>query len=553
MKQSGLILFTGLYLSIICICPAQEQNARITVKILDAKSGQAVPARLELIDSMGKSFLAENALLLGGDQENRDLPWQGSIEEAGAWFKANHKKFARHMWARGEQFYCDGTAEFLLPVGQYKLRAFRGMEYLDADQSFTIDTLKEKTITLKLERWIYMAREGWYSADAHLHIPRFVPELDPYLSKCMQAEDINFANLLRWGHSRHFNNAPQHTPGKPGVYQEGNYFLLSGQENPRTHFLGHTIILGAFPAIHQDDRYLVYRHFFERAFKQGALSGFAHKGKNFIAQNGLGINLPDGFLNFIEVLQFREGSYEVWYDTLNSGFRIAPLAGTDYPWGKGFPGRERFYTPIKGKPTADAWIDNIRKGQVFVTMGPMLSFEVNGKSMGETVALNQPGSVRIKGRVRINPESDILNAVELIHCGQVLKTFHPGKGQDEFTFDIEQEVHDASWFALRTNGQKKGLESASQAHTAAVYVEIKGQPDLAHHPRAKVMADKWIKILKELESILLDDKKSKKLVGGGKAGGVSEMVLEKNSADLLKATQDAIGFYQQQKKDISTQ
>jgi hypothetical protein len=99
-------------------------------------------------------------------------------------------------------------------------------------------------LTVPLERWSDLPKQGWYGADSHLHIARAFRELNPYVSKFMQAEDIHVANLLQWGNSKHFHNAAQYAFGPEGLYHEGDYWLAAGQENPRTHFLGHTLILG---------------------------------------------------------------------------------------------------------------------------------------------------------------------------------------------------------------------------------------------------------------------------------------------------------------------
>ena len=56
-----------------------------------------------------------------------------------------------------------------------------------------------------------------------------------------------------------FHGAIQYAHGPKGVYGEGDYLVASGQENPRTHFLGHTITLGAKSAVHKPEQYLLYR------------------------------------------------------------------------------------------------------------------------------------------------------------------------------------------------------------------------------------------------------------------------------------------------------
>ena len=65
----------------------------------------------------------------------------------------------------------------------------------------TVDIPASGTIShaIRLERWSDLPRQGWYSADDHLHIPRPTSELNPAISKMMQAEDIHVANLLQMG------------------------------------------------------------------------------------------------------------------------------------------------------------------------------------------------------------------------------------------------------------------------------------------------------------------------------------------------------------------
>jgi hypothetical protein len=164
-------------------------------------------------------------------------------------------------------------------------------------------------------------------------------------------------NILQWANSKRFHNSIQHSFGPEGAYQEGNYILSGGQENPRTHFLGHAIILGARRPIHFPDWYLVYKLFFEEARRQGALSGFGHRGRDF--EHGLELA---GLMNFVEVYDYYEHKkdlYRFWYDCLNAGFRLSPTAGTD---GGGVSdvkplqasdkiavlGDQQFYTQVRG-------------------------------------------------------------------------------------------------------------------------------------------------------------------------------------------------------------
>ena len=93
-----------------------------------------------------------------------------------------------HAWALGPQVYSSSEAVFQLPPGDYTVAAFKGMEYLDTQLEFHVEANQAQTITLQLRRWIHMKQESWYSADDHLHIPRFEPQLDPMILACMKAE-----------------------------------------------------------------------------------------------------------------------------------------------------------------------------------------------------------------------------------------------------------------------------------------------------------------------------------------------------------------------------
>ena len=47
-----------------------------------------------------------------------------------------------------------------------------------------------------------------------------------------------------------------------GVDPRAPHWLLPGQEHPRTHFLGHTITLGADELVDERETYIVYRNNF---------------------------------------------------------------------------------------------------------------------------------------------------------------------------------------------------------------------------------------------------------------------------------------------------
>ena len=536
---------------------ADPKPGILKLSIEDADSGQPTPARVELLDKEGHSYIAEDALPVGGDCD--------TAQETAAWLTleravALFTKKVENPYTRTDHFYSVGNSRVSLPPGTYKLRVFKGVEYQAQTREVHIRSGETARLTVKVARWVNMPEQGWYSAADHVHIARPVKELNPFISKMMQAEDLHVANLLQMGLSIRFHIALQYAHGPESIYQEGNYILATGQENPRTHFLGHTITLGAHSAINFPENYVIYRLFWEEAQRQGALSGYAHYGNDLVdAPFGLSIDLPHGLLSFLEVLQFNHGIYNVWYEILNTVFRMTPTAGTDYPCGGAtIPGRERFYTRVKGPFSYENWLEGVRSGQTFVTNGPILDFRVNGKEMGEELILDRPGSVPVEGRVRFDPMWDDVDRLEVIENGQVLRSFPRTGGAAEIRFQFEHNIREASWLAVRASGRKLGetnpvrglihrtMRPTSEAHSAPVYVTLKGAPPLSAHPRAKALARTWLARLEDLESRLAEDQ-IENLADPGWVTGTSDIVeedlLHKNRSALIEEIQKAKDYF----------
>lgn len=443
---------------------------------------------------------------------------------------------------RTYQFYSSGRSRVSLPPGAYSLKVFKGVEYKVETRALRVEAGRTLDASVTLARWIDLPARGWYSADDHLHIPRPVPGLNAVIAACLQAEDIHVGNLLQWGNSKRFHNTLQYAHGPAGLYREGDFLLASGQENPRTHILGHTITLGAQSPINFPDAYLIYRLAFEEARRQKALSGYAHFGNREGAETGLSVDLPGGLVSFVEVLQLDTAVYHVWYHILNAGFRLAPVAGTDYPCFPGPPGRERFYTKVEGPLTFEAWLDGVRRGRTFVTNGPILEFAVEGRGIGDEVALPKPGPVSVEGRVLCDPARDRIERVEVIENGMVVKTFEGEEGAPEIRFQFQHEVAEASWLAVRAAGKKRDEATAtspSLAHSAPVYVTIEGRPGLSAHPRAKALARAWLARLDALEARLADDKIEGLARWPGHLDGVEADFLRKGRPDLREAIRSA--------------
>jgi hypothetical protein len=101
------------------------------------------------------------------------------------------------------------------------------------------------------------------------------------------------ARLWDEGTVDQFGVTPQHGFGAAGEYRLGDTLLLAGQEHPRTHFLGHTITLGADTAVDLRDTYIAYDTFWRAAAREHGLPGYAHFGPG-PARDGLALDAPRG-------------------------------------------------------------------------------------------------------------------------------------------------------------------------------------------------------------------------------------------------------------------
>ena len=243
------------------------------------------------------------------------------------------------------------------------------------------------------------------------------------------AEDVYVGNLLEMGNisGTHFKQPKQWGPASRYAVDK-RHFVVSGQEDPRTGHMGHTIHHNLeSPSISTTDDYFFYNKVFEQSHKQGGSSGFAHMGSGFNGQRGLALTVPFGLVDFIEVLQAGRLFTDVWYRFLDLGYRISPAAGSDWPYSD-FPGVVRNYVKLNGRLDLDAWFESFHAGHVYVSNGPLLEFTVNGKQMGEELRVKRGAKLTIAASAQLNPDVDALDRLELVVLSDVAATV-AGRGQ----------------------------------------------------------------------------------------------------------------------------
>jgi hypothetical protein len=510
-----------LLVSVALPISAEASNGTLLLTIKDATTGMPAPARVEVQDANGASFVAADALEFGADCSMGE-PDAGPVDQAASLPSFTGKDWFTNPYTNTVQFYTTGKSSVSLPAGPATVTVYKGPEYKVTRASVEISKGEMVQHEIRLKRWIDMPESGWYSADDHLHIARPSPDVNAEVSMQMQAEDVHVANLVQMGKVGNFAIAQQYAHGPESYYQEGNYILAAGQENPRTHFLGHTITLGAAKAHFDPEKYLIYRLIWQDTAAEGAINGYAHSvfpnGSFLSPLDGIAVVAPHDLMHFIEVLQFHRSEYDAWYDLLALGFRVSPTAGTDYPCGgQRLPGHERFYTKVEGSLTYAKWIESVKKGRTFVTTGPMLEFKINGQDIGSEVVLDQASDVDISGSARFDPARDDLVFLELLQNGEVIDRFSRINAASEITFAVKRRVDESSWFALRGYGTRLdenpfpdpivfgSLKPTTNTHSAPIYVTLKNAPGIEKGAHAKRVARTFMARLDDLERVLAPD------------------------------------------------
>lgn len=567
---SGLVL---LFLVLLGCTRHDPALGTLDLTITDASSNRLTPARVELLAADGRPIIPDNTLHVFGDcgsvPVHNWIPWFAWIQP----LLSGHGN-VWNPYKGTDQFYIDGSISAELPPGRYTVTVTKGIEFKVMRANVVVVEGATERLNLDLIRWIDLPQQGWYSADDHLHIPRPHPRFDSLIATWMQAEDIHVANLLQMGLARDIHITPQHGFGPESVYQVENTLVATGQENPRTHVLGHSIILGAQQWIDFPQAYILYDRFWRKAQNQGAVNGYAHWGLAG-AEEGLAVWGHEELLKFIEVLSFGLPFYDRWYEAMNLGFRIGPTAGTDYPCLPSLPGRERFYAKLEGPLEYEAWLEAVRQGRTFVSNGPAIELTVDNVEVGGERLLSSPATVRIVGTVRFDPERDAVTSLELIRAGDVV--FRNEKLSEPGLLEIDTSVNigESTWFALRALGEKVGeteinpreslqsmltlkrrtneslvrslpsgqVKRPSAAHTAAIWVTVDGTPPIAEQLKAQLVIQAWLQRLDELQDRFRNERIDEMAGFPGRGDGIGEQELLATREALLDAIDEARIYY----------
>ncbi|CAN5794640.1 hypothetical protein BH23PLA1_BH23PLA1_12340 [soil metagenome] len=431
------------------------------------------------------------------------------------------------------QIYRQTGETVLLPPGTYTVASTRGPEYLTRSKTITVpEGVEEHTEAFQLERWAHLAERGWYSGDHHVHAAGCGHYESPtegvepeHMMRHILGEDLNVGCVLSWGPCWYYQKQ----------FFEGDIHPLSTE----THLMRYDIEVSGFPSSHaghlcllrlKEDDYPGTTRIEEWPSwdlpvlqwgkEQGGVVGFSHSGWGLQTDSkelpnyeippydGIGANeyivdVTHDAVDFISTVD-TPAPYElnIWYHTLNCGFRTKISGETDFPciYGERV-GLGRSYVKLDGPLDFDRWTEGIKQGRSYVSDGKshLVDFQVEDVEVGEgesELRLDAPREVIIKARAsaylepewtpalqalkarsldqqpywhveraRIDDTRQV--AVEVVVNGQAVTRKEieaDGSLQDvEFQVPIER----SSWIALRVY---------PSSHTNPVFVIVDDQP-----------------------------------------------------------------------------
>ncbi len=368
--------------------------------------------------------------------DSDDRPTTGAFlirDMQGRVYPSQAKRLAPDLAFQPQIYRANG--EFvLLPPGQYTVDYTRGPEYRKKTQRIEVKD-QPIEIAFRLDRWIDPAKMGWYSGDHHIHAAGCAhyekPTEGVYPKDMMRyilGEDLKVGSVLSWGPSWYFQK----------TFFEGKDNTLSTRENlmrydvevsgfPSSH-TGHICLLGLkeedFPGTKRIEEWPSWGlPVFRWGKSQGAVTGFAHSGWGLALKqeklptdemppfDGIGANeyivgVTHDLVDFISTVDTPYAwELNVWYHTLNVGYRTRISGETDFPciYGERV-GLGRSYVRQAGQLDYSDWTEGIRQGRNYVSDGKshLIDFKVNGVEMGagaSELQMPQAGAVHVTAQV----------------------------------------------------------------------------------------------------------------------------------------------------------
>lgn len=505
MKTTCGALFSIIFFYSL-VCNAQVATIRkqtVNIKIYAGDTKKITPAMVcitnnkqnqPVLPPSGDKILkpSDNDVFFKGVSFDKDKNWVGPVRMT-AGVGDNKDRSVLYgvqpsipYWKAPVMYQTSGNFTITLPLGSWKISVQRGNEYVPIEQEFTVTESKLTSVkAFTLERWIDLPKLGWYSGDVHVHHPTNQPAFRDYLLAYAKAEDLHVVNILEMGHHETGVDAMGHVHTGTDFKQAGfgekfrvnndNYWLISGQEDPRSRF-GHIVGLNIDQMVRDTTVYDYYDLVFKNLKMQpGAVVGFAHFAWNvsWNIQNtttGFPWFITTNQIDFVELLQFLKLNTLDYYDYLNLGFRITAAAGSDFPWASTI-GEVRTLVYTGKDFTPDRWFAGLKAGHTFVTNGPALFFTADGKLPGSEILKPKGSSTKLSVKAFSNKDIGTIKRIAIYNNEGLIAEVLNKDRKDSIEINLAHKLKQSQWIAAVVT-----CNNGAVAHTSPIYLVVDGKP-----------------------------------------------------------------------------
>ena len=473
--------------------PSVLEDARSTGRTADAIAEVAAahrPVKLRIVSKETGQPVAVRLHLHG--EAGEYLPPRGFHRKVNQyWFEDNYGEFVN---AENQYCYIHGECVADLPLGTVYVEATKGYEVTPLRTSFEV-TAETEVITLEVARALHWRERGWVTADTHVH---FLSPQTALLEGA--AEGVNVVNLLasQWGEM--FSNVSDFDGkstlatrdfGAKDLGGDGEFLVRVGTEN-RMQVLGHISLLGysgemitplctggpSESAI-GDPQEVTMAEWAQRCIAQGGLTVMPHAPN---PQCERAADLVLGLVNAVEMMTFNPHDGQIspygladWYRYLNLGYQVPVVGGSDKMAAASLLGGIRTYAQMGPREfTYENWMEAVRTGNTFVTVGPLVALTVNGAAPGSQIRLPVGGGtvdvVWTVESVRVPIEQVEIIVGGMTHEQITLDSVLSASGTASVT------VAESTWIAVRVRGSYRNQPEEIAAHTSAIQLLVVDNP-----------------------------------------------------------------------------
>jgi hypothetical protein len=466
---SGLALATCLAMA---LAAAEPQSSKIDLSVLDKQSGKPVPCRIHLKDSAGKA------------QQVPGLPF-----------------FRDH-------FVCNGTVALELKPGEYTYEIERGPEYSRASGKFTVKDKGTAAVKAELERLVNMPAEGWWPGELHVH--RLVEDIE----LLMKAEDLHIAPVITWWNNRNQWATQKRLPEKLLIQFDNNryYHVMAGEDEREGGALLYFNLPQPLPITGASREYPSPIKFLSEARKQKNVwidieKPFWWDTPVWLATGQVdSIGLANNHMCRSEVRDAEAWgkprdkvrlppphgnglwTQEIYYQVLNSGLRLPPSAGSASGVLPNPVGHNRLYVHNGKELDYDGWWQHLRAGQCFVTNGPLLRVEADGKLPGHVFTGGEGREISIEIKAKLTSREPV-PFLEIVQNGQVIRKVPFAEWSKTGSLGTVT-LKSSGWFLVRALADDP--KTFRFASTGPYYVEIGSAKSRISKASAQFFLD-WVR------------------------------------------------------------